>query len=159
MKSSLSHQLVNILRDKFTSQFAEYYDGDPIGIPERALPCLVVDKVSTDITSGPTQMDRVEHKLTIIVVMNKQNDFGKNASEAVTMKKLEEITEGQADGGGYDTSTVMGILRRNFTLDEYAVNQDVTIDYGVSVRGATQLVTAESRVTFTVTQLVPVTRH
>ncbi len=150
--------LPDTIKDYLTNDLPKGYFkiifyGDPMNIPSSLLPCIAVDKINTKIEAGPTGMDRIETKIIISLMYNKKEDFGKTTDEMVGKRKIEEFAEAiDKNSHEYSPLSVMGILRKNFTLGDVVLNQDVDINYGVVPRPGNEL-TAEAQITVTFRQL------
>lgn len=139
--------------------FTGVYYGDPLDIPSSMLPCVAIEKLRTQIVAGPTGMDRVTTTVSIKLLYNKKDDFGKTTDEVLGVRALEEYAEAiNPDTNQYDSLSIMGILRKNFTLSDPAtgryevLNQDVDIKYGVVPRPGNGM-TAECQINVTFSQL------
>lgn len=137
--------------------FKIVFYGDPMQIPFSLLPCVAVEKLGTKITAGPTGMDKIITSVVIKLMYDKKNDFGQTDREVVGVRKLEEYAEArELASREYDPLSVMGILRKNFTLGDVVLNQDVDIKYGVVPRPGGEL-TAECQINISFYQLAEVT--
>lgn len=120
--------------------FKTFFYGDPLIIPISLMPCVAVEKVQTDIEAGPIQSDTLDTTVAIKLIYNKKDDFGTTPNEVTGVRALEQYAEAiDPTTNQYSTITVMGILRKYFTLaDEnsnYTVlDQKVSIKYGVVPR-------------------------
>lgn len=120
--------------------FKGFYYGDPIAIPTSMMPCVSVEKQQTDIKAGPIQSDEIDTTVAIKLMYNKRDDFGKNPSEVLGVRALEQYAEAiDPTTNEYSTITVMGIIRKYFTLSDennnYTVlDQKVSIKYGIVPR-------------------------
>ena len=49
-KQTISDKIIGTLKDNLGSSFfKQYYNGDPIAIPQSLMPCIVVEKQVTNI--------------------------------------------------------------------------------------------------------------
>ena len=156
-KESIADILIEKLKENLPNgYFKEFFYGDPLAIPVNSLPCVIVRKEGTQITQGATGLDVLTHTVVVQLAYNKKNDWGKSASEVVGTRKLEEYAEGRdSTTGQYDAKSVVGILRKNFTLGNIATDQDIVIEYGIVGRPDDQI-TAECQITCTIEEHVPV---
>jgi hypothetical protein len=139
-----------------TGFFKSFYYGDPLKIPLSSLPAVVVQLAQTNIGAGPTGMDEIEEKIVIVLMYNKRNDFGKSDKESSAIRTLEEFAQGvNPTTSLYDANSILGILRTQFTLNNYIFNQNVSIDYEPGIR-PDDLLTGEARITFTVKRHIEV---
>ena len=126
-------------------------------IPTSLLPCIAIEKLGTKITAGPTGMDKIVTAVVIKLMYNKLDDFGQETEEVVGTRKLEEYSESKdLATGEFDPLSVMGILRKNFTLGNIVLNQDIDIKYGIVPRPGNEL-TSECQINISFTQLIKVT--
>lgn len=130
-QQTITERLIEVLKENLGSYgFKQFYNGDPEEIPQSYLPCLCVVKRRTEWLPSPTGTDKRQHLIFIRAVYNKKDEFGKSASEAVLQKTLENLMEGIDDTTGeYAQTSVIGILRKNFTLGNFVVNNQVSVDY------------------------------
>lgn len=152
-------KIIRFLKDWDNArQFKQFYYGDPGEIPINMQPCVVVNKLSTDIVMGPTGMDKVTEQIDVAVVANKTDYMGEFSSDDSVVdwqKKLELLMEGNDPATGYyDQTTIIGTLRQNLTLNNYAIKQSVRIRYGqVPRNGADNDTTGEAHAIFTIDHL------
>ena len=148
MNNTYAKTIVDILLDYLQDEtkglpqgyFQAFFYGDPMDIPSSLLPCVMVEKASTNIKAGPLGMDEVDPTVNIKLAYNKKNDFGATTSEVLGTRKLEEFAEAiDLTTGEYSPNSVMGIIRKYFTLanpdGSYNVlDQTISIRYGVVSR-------------------------
>lgn len=154
---NLSRRILNLLREELSYKFAAYFDGEPVLVGVSQLPALIVDWDSAAGQPAATRHDRWQHTIIVKVLMNKMGDIGsveaggtKAIIEVNTKKQLEDIIFGRdATSLDYRNDTVMGVLRRNFTMTGAELDQVVNIQFGNSQRpsGADTVVTTEAWVT------------
>lgn len=157
-KETVSRRIIRILKDAFGSAtFKAYYDEDVLSIPQSCLPALIVEKERTTSVLGPTGMDRQEHSITVKIVFNKKDVFGRNPDDATVQRRLEELAEGVDDTTNeYSQSSVLGVLRKNITLGLAAQDMTSEVEYGINERGQ-DVITAEAHISVVVTDLITVT--
>jgi hypothetical protein len=137
--------------------FKAYFYGDPMDIPDSLLPCVVVERLRTQIEAGPTGMDRIVYTCMIKMMYNKRDDYGKSDTDVLGIRALEEMAEGiDPTNGEYDSRTVASILRKNFTLGQILTNQTMLINYGL-VNRTSDLMTAECQITVAIDEYKTVT--
>ncbi len=133
--------------------FKIIFYGDPMNIPSSLLPCIAIEKTRTQITAGPTGMDKIVTTISINLMYNKKEDFGRTNDEMVGKRKHEEYAEAiDNESHEWFKTSVMGILRKNFTLGDVVLNQDIDINYGIVPRPGNEL-TAECQIRCSFTQL------
>lgn len=156
--TDICERVLKTLQNSFGAAFKEYYDGDPVSIPEQNLPCIIVELNSSKDVQTATGMDDLTHTITIKIALNKKDDYGKSAREVTTSKKLRAYAQAQADPSGFDPKSVLGILRTDYTLSGRIIDQTVEVRYGTVERFLSNTVTAEAHVILTAKELVKVTR-
>lgn len=155
---SSTERVLRFLRDQFgVGIFKAHFEGDPVKIGISSLPALVVEKVGGSITAGPTGMDRVREQVLIKIVMNKKDDFGASQNVDLTEKKLRELVEGRdSQTGYYEDKSLMGCIRKNYTLGGAIVGQDIDIGYDVNPFRPDEIITSEAHVTISLEELIQV---
>lgn len=128
----------------------EFYYGVPDdGYPADTLPCIVGEPIRTEILQGPTGMDFIVQTVTLRIIYNKLDEMGRSMTEAPSLRKIQEVVEGiDPTTGEYDTRTLVGVLRKNFTLHANNTNQKMIIEYG-NVPGTNGEETQEAQISFT----------
>lgn len=135
-----------LLRTTFGGYFKQYYEGDPLLIPKANLPCVIVEKIATGIETGATGTDEMSSQISLSLVFNKEDDYNSNEDTNSTEKKLRELVEGRdADTGAYSANSVLGALRRNITLGQVILDEDVTVTYLLQPR-EDDVVTSEASI-------------
>lgn len=139
------------------SLFKHYFYGDNIFIPQTQLPCVIVDKISSDVDQGATGTDEREQNYVVKILINKKDEYGKDPEESPGQTFLENIAEGlDPTTGEYSDESVVGVLRKNLTLDDVLINQNVRIVYGIRARPE-ETITLEAHVFFGGEELLTVT--
>lgn len=135
------------------SYFKKFYYGDPYDISLQNMPCVVVELLRTRIEDGPTGMDNVIQTIQIKLIYPKSNDFHTtNSAEVTGVRMLESFAQGiDPSSHEYEHHTIVGILRKNFSLGSIATNQTIDIKYGIVPRRAGP--TSECHITFVVDEL------
>lgn len=156
-KKTLGQRILDKLEEVFPKgMFKAYFYGDNIEIPDTLLPCVIIDKLDGEVSHGATGTDEREHRYQVKVLVNKKDEFGKDPFESPGQSFLENTIEGVDETTGeFSTQSVLGVLRKYFTLDGTITNQEIVIRYGVRPRGE-NLVTLEGHVTFTAQELLTV---
>lgn len=145
-------QITAYLKDYLTPEFKAFYQGDPIAPPIANLPCLFVEGIRTTAEAGATGTDELTHTIQIGIIMNKLSEIGKNADENVSHRKLIELIADRNTDGTYKDNSIIGILRKYFTLGETINNQILDVEYGINERNG--IITAEARITARISELV-----
>lgn len=160
LDKTIVDRIIELLRDnQGFSLFKKFYYGDPIEIPLSDMPCIAVELLRTAIDVGPTGMDKVIQTVQIKLIYNKQNDFTTaQTSEVTGVRSLESFAQGiDPTSSEYEQHTIVGILRKNFSLGNIATNQTIDIQYGVGRRKGG--FTSECHITFVVDELKSVTER
>lgn len=145
-------RVLSLLKDTFGSQFKQYYDGEPEGIPESYLPCIMVTTLRSVVRSGATGTDNVGEVIKITVAHNTKDDFGADDSQDLTDYKIRKVIMGQSTDGQYLPESILYALRTNITLDDAAIGNEIDIDFDVNQRGQ-ETFTQEGYVTLTIERL------
>lgn len=135
------------------SVFGDVYYGEPDDVSETDLPFAAVDLLDTTIAQGPTATDLVTQTIKIIIAVNKKDGMSDFDDETVGWKKQLELRVEGIDPvtGQYDPTTIMGIMRKNFTMGNYALNQNVKIKYGEVFRaGIEEPSSGEAHITLSI---------
>lgn len=148
-RPTVGDRMIDLLKAQFGETF-HYFYGDPVAIPVSQLPALIIEHTDTGTDPAPTGMERLHHTILVKLALNKKDDFNKKPDEVVCQRLLEQYTEGiDADTSQYAEQTIVGVLRRNFTLQQTVNDQELTIRYLLQPRPQ-NLLTAEAEVTVTV---------
>lgn len=157
--------LRNKFREDLGATFRTYWDGDPIAIGQSQLPALIVEWERSDSIAAPTRHDRWRHSIVVKVLVNKMEDVstldqGGDSShggvliDVPTRKKLKRfIFARDKTTGEYKNDTVLGVLRRNYTLQGRQGNQIANVVFGITERpgqGGELHITAEGHIELTV---------
>lgn len=157
---TLPDRIIDLLKaSEFGNFFKFFIYGDPIIIPYSAMPCVTVDLTSTEIIQGPTGMDYVKQTVMVKLIINRSTefDFQNEDSEVAGQRTLEEMVQGiDVSTLQYDTRTIAGILRQNFTLGNYATDQNMRIRYIGLKQRDDDTFAMESEITFAVDTLLQV---
>lgn len=149
-------RMVEALKEGFKSRFKVIIEGDPIDIPVAWLPCIIVEKTDGAVVQDATGLDEQTSVVVVKVLMNKRADFGSSRDKQITPQILMAIIEGRDPvTREYLSDSVLGIIRRSFTLSSTIVDQAVALEYAIGFRPA-DLISAEGRATFTITELIQV---
>lgn len=149
-------RLMDVLRTAFTSRFKEYYLGDPVAIPVSALPCMVIEKESSTVEHDATGFDRVTSRVIIKLIENKKVDFHNPGQRKSSHFHFHKLVEGRdPTTRQYLDQTVLGVIRKQFTLSDTLIDQSLEIEYGIGLR-PDELMTSEATVTITLQELVEI---
>ncbi|MBS4040414.1 MAG: hypothetical protein KGZ81_07425 [Flavobacteriales bacterium] len=124
----------NIAQETFGDIFKEYFLGAPDDIPESALPCVVIQKVSGTFSSSATSTDDRTEEIVIVLNVNGKDGFGNPSSEDTVMRQLSNyIEEIDPATGSFKPTTLMGMLRRNLSLNGNVIDSSAEINYDVNM--------------------------
>lgn len=162
---SLEERILRLLKTNLGSaNFKMYYRGDPFLIPQSLLPAVVVERVESRTTFGPTGMDNKDTTIRIKLVYNKKDDFGRAADVVGNHQRIQELAEGlDPTTGEQSLYSVIGLLRKeaeldpaNTSVDKAVLDNEMTVRYGVFPRPE-QVITDEAHIICRFSQLVTVT--
>ncbi len=144
-------RLLQYLKDTFGDQFHAYFEGDPVQIGQSLLPCIVVQKVTGTIQTGPTGADENIEQIMIKVILNKKDDFGATETNVeLTERRLRRIVEARDSVTlQYVPESLMGGLRTNITLGDVVLDMSHNIAYDLDLR-PDDMITSEAHITTTV---------
>ncbi len=95
--------------------------GDPYKLPESDMPCITISPVDTDYISRGNQYDEKKHTISIKLVYNAKQIFGKtfdNASypKVHAIEEAMQIAETTNVNLETQSSCIVGVLRKNLQL-------------------------------------------
>lgn len=132
-----------------------FYFGDPLHIPSSMLPTVAVDLLSGESPQGATGHDEQRETLVIKVLVDKRVDLNKSPGEVVALQNLiKYVEELDETTGQYKTDTIIGILRKNLTLEKTSIGHDISWEYSVVERE--DILTAECWITISVDKIIEV---
>ncbi len=132
-----------------------FYFGDPILIPASKLPTVAVDPLRGESPQGPTGHDEQSQELIIKVIVDKRQDMGRGGGEVVgTQNLIRYVNELDETTGRYKTDTIIGILRKNLTLEKTSIDQNISWEFRVAERE--DVLTEECWITISVTKIIEV---
>lgn len=113
-----------------------FWDGDPIAIPQSALPAIIIETRDADFDNFSTMQVSNLEEVVIKVLVNKKDDKGKASEQVLGHRTLKELVEGrdESDRKYLHPNSICSILFTNFSLTNNAYNQTITRRYGISVR-------------------------
>ncbi len=153
MKKNVPQTLLDLFRDNFKEgPFKGFREGDPIIPAQSMLPALFITEKQTNYDLGPTGFDELEHQILIQIVYNKKDDYGKPDEAASLDATLDEIAQGRDDTGEFLPGSIMGILRKNYTIGNLAIESIGSVKKGVVPRSE-ELITAEAHIELTIREL------
>lgn len=121
-----------------------YYIGDPVLIPESALPCIAISPEQTITTFADSARDQREHTISIALIIDARKYFNSMPNEMVGTRYLMETMSKEDADGTINGNSLLGILRANLTLSSNRmIDADTTIDYTLR-RRTEELITLEA---------------
>ncbi len=166
----LPRLILNKLEEQLGDMFHAYFDGEPVLIGSSHLPALIVEWENSTPVEAPTRHDKWSHQIIIKVLVNKMDDAGmpdtvgqsSRIIEVPTKKKLERfIFARDATTGQYIDKCIMGVLRRNFTMQGSMSTQIINqLQFGNSRRPqlgtGDNIVTSEAHLRISARELIQV---
>lgn len=143
--------LKEALKAKLGGKIKSWYVGDPVLIPDSAMPCIAISPSSSTISVADNQRDSRVHKIDISIIIDARKYFGSTPSEMVGTSFLMENMSKENDDGTIDAATVLGVIRDNMQLSTNRfVTESVAIDY-TTRRRTDDLITLECICTIEIT--------
>jgi len=150
----IADKITKYLKDACDKRIKSYYFGDPLIIPASNLPALIVSKRQSVVNQGATGLDEVDKIYSIKLVYNKKDELGKNPNEVAVQRTIADMVEGIDENGNFTETSIVGVLRKNFTLGDAIENQDMSIEYFLAERG--DLITEEAEIIINIKDFVSV---
>ena len=145
--------LKEALKAKLGGKIKSWYVGDPVLIPDSAMPCISISPNSSAIIIADNQRDSRTHKIDISVIVDARQYFGSTPLEMVGTTFLMETMSKENTDGTIDAATVLGVIRDNMQLSTNRfMTGSVTIDY-TTRRRTEDLITIESICTIEITHI------
>ena len=145
--------LKTLLQTKLQGKIKSFYVGDPILIPDSALPCISISPNSTSTDIADNQRDIHTHKIDISLIVDARQFFGKMPNEMVGTSYLMETMSKENTDGSLNSNSILGVIRDNLSLatNRFISNQ-VSIDY-TTRRRTEDLITIETIASIEVQQI------
>jgi len=150
----IADKIIKYLKDYGDKRIKSYYFGDPLLIPASNLPAIIVSKKSSNISHGATGLDNADKVYTVKLVFNKKDELGKNPNEVAIQRTMADIIEGVDTSGNWVSNSIMGVLRKYFTLGDTIEDQLINIEYFLTERG--DLITEEADININIIDFVNV---
>lgn len=151
-------RIIKLLKDTFGEEFT-YYDDNPSAedIIDSNLPAIAVFETTGNIEPGATMTDDIVEQISIVVILNQKDDVGGSETENLTQRKLRRLVKGQYPDGHakarqYHENSIMGIIARNYTLEDGSIQTSVATDMYVNPI-SDSLTTSEAIVSVTIKRL------
>ncbi len=141
-------KVIDLLKDDVNIALKRpFYYGDPAVIPSSMLPTLAVELTSSGVDVGPTGYDKHLDTITIKVIVDKRRDFNQSPGKVMAHSTLVDFVKGVSNGA-LKTDSVVGVLRKQLSLDSSALEQLIAIDFSVLKRE--EITTEEAWISFSV---------
>ena len=119
-----------------------FYQGDPVKIPNSALPCCIISKRATAVGQITNSQDEHEVGLNITIVTDIREELSTDndgANLAPGIAKLYELVEGRDANYKLKADSILNILRTNQLVDSANnlrtdLKTTTRIDYGQTLR-------------------------
>lgn len=146
-------KLKTLLEAKLKGPIRSFYVGDPILLPESAMPCIAISPNKSDIEVTDNQRDSREHTIDIALIIDARQYFGASPEKMVGTTFLMETMGKENANGTINSNTILGVIRENLGLDTNRfITNTSTIDY-TTRRRTEELITLESILTIMVEQI------
>lgn len=128
------------LAEDLGDMFHVYFYGDPMAIGKSMLPALIVDWERSDPLPAATRSDKWKHQIVIKVVIDKMTDANMKMQpntrmlDTPTKATMEKMVLARDAQGNYLENTVLGVLRRRFTMNGKIINNQASIRFGIAPR-------------------------
>ena len=157
-KQTVAEKILELIKDAFGDNFKLYRVGDPIILGQSNLPAILVTESAVEVAQDATGYDGLIHSLTIQVVYNKKDEMGRPIEGNTLDTILDNYVYGRDPATDeYSEQSILGVLRRNFTLDNMTVQQEVTVRKTLVTRPQdAEEITAEATIEIEVHELQPV---
>jgi hypothetical protein len=133
--TNIADKLIEYLKTYGDKRIKQYYYGDPLTLPISNLPALIVENRSAAVSHGATGLDEMENSFTIKLVMSKKDELGKTPNEVTCQRTLSDILMKRDSANNFEINSVVGILRKYFTLGQTINDQQVAITFFTAMRG------------------------
>lgn len=142
-------RLENVLKGKVKS----FYIGDPMLIPESAMPCISVSPNRSDFEILDNARDGRTHTINVALIIDARQFFDATPAKMVGTTFLMEIMQKEDADGTINDNTILGSLRSNLTLGTNRFITNISsVDY-TTRRRTEDLVTLEAVATIEIEQI------
>ena len=151
-------EVLQLLKDNIgKGLIRQYFDGDPVFLPQSYLPAIAVVKTRSSTQTGATGTDELTETIQIRVIMSLMDTMGASQNIETTHKKIKTLVE-KTYNKQYTSTSIMGILRKNFTLYNNIVGQQIDTEYEILTGGRITnrkgVLTEEAHITFTTKRII-----
>lgn len=161
-QTTIYKAVLDVIKAAVGDRIKTYRTGDPIVMAKSDLPMLYVRNASTSVQLDATGLDLRERSLEIGVAVSKLENIQDNAYEKDNADDvLHSIVEGIDDATGtYRLDSVVGALRKNFTLSSRVVGvPSMTIIYRPDPTRSATMITEEAVITMDAQERISVTNR
>ena len=137
----IADKLLEYLKTYCDKRIKQFYYGDPLILPISNMPALIVENKSANIANGPTGLDEIDNTYMVKIVMNKKDELGKTPDEMSCQRTLSDLLMKRTSTNEFEATSVLGILRKYFTLGQTINDQLISIEFFMASRG--DLITEE----------------
>ena len=146
-------KLKTLLEAKLKGPIRSFYVGDPILLPDSAMPCIAISPNKSDISVLDNQRDSREHTIDIALIIDARQYFNATPDKMVGTQFLMETMAKENADNTINSNTILGVIRENLSLDTNRfITETTTIDY-TTRRRTSDLITLESILTVVVEQI------
>lgn len=139
-----------LLKAKLAGKIKGFYVGDPILIPESAMPCISISPETSNANIADNQRDVRTHRIQIALILDARKYFNAEPQTMVGTTFLTETMSKELTDGSIDPNSILGIIRDNLTISSNRfVSNEVVIDY-TTRRRTEDLITIEAIMTIEV---------
>jgi len=150
----IADKLLEYIKNYGDKRIKNFYFGDPLTIPVSNLPAIIVSKKLDRINQGATGLDEIDKTYSIKLVFNKKDELGKNPNEVTIQRTMADLIEGTDSSNNWLNTSLIGILRKYFTLGDTINDQNIDIEYSLAQRG--DIITEEAELTINIKDFVNV---
>jgi hypothetical protein len=150
----IADKITKYLKDNCDKRIKSYYFGDPLTLPASNLPAIIVSKRTTNISQGATGLDETDKIYSVKLVFNKKDEIGKTPDEVATQRTMSDIIEGMDTNRNFMPQSIIGVIRKYFTLGDTINDQIINIEYFLTERG--ELITEEAEIIINIKDFVNV---
>lgn len=136
-----ARQIQKKLAEELGDMFHAYFYGDPVAIGKSLLPACIVEWEKSDPLQAPTRTDKWNHRIVIKIVLNKMDDTGislisgSRLIDTPTKARMERMVMARdAVTKDYIQNCVLGVLRRNFTMQGGMIDNKAAIQFWIAPR-------------------------
>lgn len=155
-KITVAEKILELFKAAFGDTFKLYRVGDPIILGQSLLPAILVTETALQVAQDATGYDGLIHSINIQVVFNKKDEMGRPVEGNTLDTILDNYVYGRDTGTNeYSEKSIMGVLRKNFTLENMTIQQEATVRKTLVTRpqDAEQDITAEATIEIEVHEL------